>query len=174
MSRIVQLWRPRHHLRLKTLTRCPLFCVLALLSIPSFAAREEATFNVSINLPSNDFYVLPINPHLLQRDQIMNYNMVTKRLSTLREHFDVKNALGGITARVEGEPVLSNGRDLIALAVTFNGQPLGQVNTLVVSDVDAKLGKRVLIEIAAVVPTDSYMPGEYFGSVRLMFDALQP
>ncbi|WP_268946205.1 hypothetical protein [Pseudomonas gessardii] len=39
---------------------------------------------------------------------------------------------------------------------------------------EARAGKRVLLEIAAVEPPDGYVPGDYFGSVHLIFDALLP
>jgi hypothetical protein len=158
-------WRP---------TRWVLFCALALLSFSALAVREETTFHVSINVPSSDFYVLPINPQFLEREQVMSYNVVTERLSPLRELFDVRNVLGGINARLGFEPVLFNGVDLISLIVTFNGQRLDLVDTLVVSEADAKVGKRVALEIAALAPVDGYRPGQYFGSVQIVFDALQP
>ncbi|WP_256585960.1 CS1 type fimbrial major subunit [Pseudomonas sp. ICMP 460] len=150
------------------------FCVLASFSVEAFAAREEAVFQVSVTVPTSDFFVLPISPGFLEREQVMSYNPVTERLSTLREYFDVKNVLGGINARLGFEPVLSNGRDLIPLAVTFNGHRLELIETLVVPEAEAKAGKRVPLEIAAMPPEGGYVSGAYNGSVQIIFDALRP
>ncbi|WLH85920.1 CS1 type fimbrial major subunit [Pseudomonas sp. FP2338] len=147
---------------------------LALLSFSAIAAREEAVFHVSVKVPTNDFYVLAVNPGFVEREQVMSYNTVTGQLSALREHFDVKNARGGIQARLSYVPVLSNGPNSIALNVTFNGHPLDLDATLVVPEDEARAGKRVPLVIAAVQPEDGFVPGDYFGSVQIMFDALSP
>lgn len=165
MSRVTPAWR---------LPGLLMVCVLALSSFQAFAAREEAEFFVSVTVPTSEFFVLPVNPGFLEREQVMSYNPVTERLSPLRELFDVKNVLGGINARLGFEPVLSNGRDLIVLQVTFNGQRLDLTDTLVVPEAEAKAGKRVQLMIAATPPEDGYVGGAYYGSVQIIFDALRP
>ena len=107
---------------------CRVLTVLGLLSLLSFsalAAREEAVFQVSVKVPTSDFYVLPLNPGFLEREQTLNWNPVTETLTALREYFDVKNVLGAVDAYLAYEPVLFNGSDNIALNVTFNQQVLG-------------------------------------------------
>ncbi|MDQ0979314.1 CS1 type fimbrial major subunit [Pseudomonas synxantha] len=165
MTRFTLQWR---------LPACLLSGVLVLLSFPAGAAREEAVFQVSVKVPTSDFFVLPVNPGFLEQEQVMHYNLVTGRLTPLREHFDVKNALGGLNARLGFEPTLSNGRDSILLDVTFNGQPLSLEQTLVVADAEARAGKRVPLVIAAQEPDGEYAPGHYYGSVQIIFDAQQP
>lgn len=165
MSRVKQQWR---------LSWVPVFCVLASISFSATAAREETEFYVTVTVPTSDFFVLPINPGFLEREQVMNYNPVTERLTPLREYFDVKSVLGGINARLGFEPVLSNGRDLIPLEVTFNGRRLDLIETLVVPEDEAKTGKRVQLMIAATPPADGYVSGAYYGSVQVIFDALRP
>lgn len=147
---------------------------LALISFNALAAREEAVFQVSVKVPTSDFYVLPVNPGFLEREQIMSWNPVNETLSTLREHFDVKNVLGAVDAYLAYEPMLSNGGDTIALQVTFNQQVLGLSAQRVVEAPEAKPGKRVLLEIAALKPDAGYAPGQYFGNVQIIFDALRP
>ena len=44
----------------------------------------------------------------------------------------------------------------------------------VVPEAEARVGKRVLLEIAAQKPEDGYLPGQYFGNVQIIFDALRP
>jgi hypothetical protein len=151
-----------------------LLIVGVLLSAQALAIREVEVFDVSVTIPSHDFYVLPISPGFLEREQQMTWQLVPGRLKPLREHFDVKNSGGGIAARLGNEAILSNGRRSIALNVTFNGQVLNLDETLVVPETEARAGKRVLLEIAAVEPDDGYTPGDYFGSVHVLFDAVRP
>ncbi|WP_242175832.1 MULTISPECIES: CS1 type fimbrial major subunit [unclassified Pseudomonas] len=166
MNRSMPQWR---------LSAVLLLCGLVLLSFSAIAAREEAVFHVSVKVPTSDFFVLALNPGFLEREQVMHYNLVTGHLSPLREPFDVKNVLGGINARLGFAPVLSNGTDVIALQVTFNGHRLDVVDTLVVPENEARVGKRVPLVIAAEPPpVDGYLPGQYYGSVQIIFDALRP
>ncbi len=148
--------------------------LLSALSFSALAAREEAVFQVSVKVPTSDFYVLPLNPGFLEREQTLSWNPVTETLSALREPFDVKNVLGAVDAYLAYEPVLFNGRDNIALTVTFNQQVLGLDAMRVVPEAEARVGKRVLLEIAAQKPEDGYLPGQYFGNVQIIFDALRP
>jgi hypothetical protein len=146
-----------------------------LLSTPAQAIREVEVFDVSVTIPTQDFYVLPVDPGFLEREQQMVWELVPGRLRPLREHFDVKSSAGGINARLGALPTLFNGgRTYIDLSVTFNGQVLGLDDRLVVSHDEARLGKRVLLDISAVHPADGFTPGEYYGSVELLFDAVRP
>lgn len=140
----------------------------------ALAVREEQTFHVSVTIPTSEFYVLPVNPGFLEREQVMAWNPVSAELSPLREHFDVKNASGSISARLVAEPFLFNGRERIDLAVRFNGQLLSLLETPVVDEQQARVGQRVRLEIAATTPPDGYAPGQYYGTVQLMFDAVNP
>lgn len=148
--------------------------VFTLISFIAVAAREEAVFQVSVKVPTSDFYVLPVNSGFLEREQVMSYNPVSETLTPLREHFDVKNVLGAVDAYLAYEPVLFNGADNIALKVTFNQRLLGLAAQRVVEETEARQGKRVLLEIAAQRPDDGYPPGQYFGNVQIIFDALRP
>ncbi|NMX61205.1 adhesin [Pseudomonas sp. WS 5111] len=158
----------------KVLTATLLLLAVALLSTQALAIREEQVFDVTVSIPTADFYVLPIRPAFLERQQEMTWNLVTRTLKPLREQFDVKNSGGGIVARLGQLPTLSNGRRLILLNVEFNGQLLDLTDTQVVSAEQARAGKRVQLEISAVEPEDGYVAGDYFGSVHLIFDALRP
>lgn len=140
----------------------------------ALAIREEQTFHVSVTIPTSEFYVLPVNPGFLEREQVMTWNPVSAELSPLREHFDVKNASGSISARLAAEPYLFNGRERVDLAVRFNGQLLSLLDTPVVDEQQARVGQRVRLEIAALKPVEGYSPGQYYGTVQLMFDAVNP
>jgi hypothetical protein len=152
------------------------FLVIALgLSVTRLdAAVERETFEVSVTIPTADFYVLPVDPQLVQREQKLAYNPVTAQLAPLRASFDVKNVGGAIGARLDQEAYLFNGTDRVNLRVTFNEVELGVAQREVVPTADARPGKRVGLEIAAIKPDDDYRPGHYFGTVHMVFDAIAP
>lgn len=158
----------------KTLTPILSIATLMPLGMAAHAALERETFEVSVTIPTADFYVLPVDPQLVQRTQILAYNTVTSQLSSLRALFDVKNVGGSIAGRLGDEAYLSNGTDRIDLRVTFNGVELTLDQSELVSIADARPGKRVNLEIAAIKPPDDYLPGQYFGTVHMLFDAVLP
>lgn len=138
------------------------------------AAVERETFEVSVTIPTADFFVLPVDPQLVQREQALAYNPVSSTLATLRASFDVKNIGGAIGARLDQEAYLFNGTDRVDLRVTFNDVELSLAQSEVVSIADARPGKRVGLEIAAIKPDDDYRPGNYYGTVHMVFDAIAP
>lgn len=70
---------------------------------------------------------------------------------------------------------MDNSHD-IALRVLFNGKQLSELESSeVVSLAEAAPGKRVLLEILPTPPADGvYKPGNYFGSVNMIFNAVMP
>jgi hypothetical protein len=150
--------------------------LLTLASVCAHAVVERAIFEVRVTIPTADFYVLPTDPDWIGREQKLNWDLTAQELSPLRKHFDVKNSNGGITARLNEEAYLSNGRavDNIALDVQFNRIKLRVNDASVISEIDGKTGKRVELVISAVKPNDGYKPGEYYGSVHMIFEAVVP
>lgn len=140
------------------------------------AIVERETFEVSVSIPSAEFYVIPSEPDWIHQEQTLPFNSVAGAFTPLRKNFDVKNVNGGISARLSVEPYLSNGRDTddIPLTVTFNRQRLSLVAEQVITALDGQAGQRVGLEVAAVVPADGYKPGNYYGSVHMIFEALAP
>ena len=136
-----------------------------------FAAREEQTFEVSVDVPTYWLFVIPVDPRFLEQEQLMSWDVMTESMRPIRTEFDVVSTRGTVTARLGYEPVLSNGRDLIALDVTFNRQPLNLSDTPVVVASDSFPGKRVQLLIEAVKPATGFVPGQYYGSVQIIFDA---
>jgi hypothetical protein len=151
----------------------------ALLASPwAYAAREVHTFDVFVTIPTQAFYVIPSDPGWIHREQRLPWNLTASTLGSLRKYFDVKNEAGSIEARLDGRPYLSNGTDAhdIGLRVLFNGVLLSELdNREVVSMSEAAPGKRILLEIVPVPPVDGgYKPGNYFGSVNMIFNAVLP
>ena len=77
-------------------------------------------------------------------------------------------------ARRAEEAYLSNGRERIDLRVRFNNVELTLDSNHVVSAIEARPGRQVPLEIAAIKPADEYKPGDYYGTVHMVFDATAP
>ncbi|WP_339545596.1 CS1 type fimbrial major subunit [Pseudomonas sp. RA_35y_Pfl2_P32] len=151
---------------------------LTLVSAQVFAAREEHRFEVSVDIPTLGFYVIPAESNWIHLQQTLPWNINTKVLEGLRKNFDVKHDSSAIEARLEGQPYLSNGRDEqnIYLRVSFNGRELSHdpQPREVVSVAQAMTGGRFPLEIKPIVPPGGYQPGQYYGSVQVMFNAAAP
>ncbi|MDZ5433665.1 CS1 type fimbrial major subunit [Pseudomonas fluorescens] len=151
---------------------------LALMSAWAFAAREEIEFFVSVNIPTLNFYVIPSEPNWIHREQVLPWDVNTRKLGGLRRTFDVKHDSSAIEARLESYPHLANGRDSrenINLLVSFNGKELSHhpVPQQVVTAEEARGGARVMLEIK---PRDdsTYYPGDYYGTVNIIFNVAAP
>jgi len=140
----------------------------------AWGAVERETFELYVTIPTADFYVLPLDPQLVQREQRLPFSTITSDLSPLRATYEVKNSNGSIGARLGEEAYLSNGRDRIDLRVRFNGVVLTLDSAQVVTAAEARPGRQVPLEIAAVKPDDDYKPGDYYGTVHMVFDATAP
>ncbi|MGF6088133.1 CS1 type fimbrial major subunit [Pseudomonas sp. 18173] len=149
-----------------------------LVSASTFAAREEHTFEVSVDIPTLGFYVIPAESDWIHQEQTLPWNLNTSTLDGLRKNFDVRHDTSAIEARLESEPYLSNGREEqnIYLRVTFNGQELShepQPRQLVPAD-QAMSGGRFPLEIRPLPPAGGYKPGNYYANVLLVFSAAAP
>lgn len=152
--------------------------VLALISSPAFAAREEHRFEVSVDIPTLGFYVIPSETDWIHREQTLPWNLETKTLGGLRKNFDIKHDSSAIHARLESEPYLANGRDEqnIYLRVMFNGKELSHdaQPREVLTVAQATAGGRFALEIQPKVPVGGYKSGTYQGNVQLIFSAAAP
>ncbi|VVP15434.1 hypothetical protein PS838_03563 [Pseudomonas fluorescens] len=155
-----------------------LMAMTVLMGSSAWAAREEHIFEVSVIIPTLAFYVIPAEPDWIHRPQRLNWNISNSTLSSVRKHFDVRHDSSAIEARLETAPYLSNGKpgDDIALRVSFNGVELSPdiAPRQVVSAADAMTGSRVLLQIDPVKPEGGYKPGDYSGSVLVLFSAKAP
>jgi hypothetical protein len=109
--------------------------IVLCLSVPTsihpavFAAQEKHTFEVSVDIPTLGFYVLPSEADWIHREQTLPWDIHTSTLLGLRKSFDVKTDGSAIEARLESFPYLTAGgdsRDNIVLRVSFNGKELAQ------------------------------------------------
>ncbi|RON78329.1 CS1 type fimbrial major subunit [Pseudomonas fluorescens] len=163
---------------IKQCTVVALIAAAALSCDAAWAAREEHTFEVTLNVPSRPFYIIPAEPDWIHRPQRLDWNHPTSSLSSVRKYFDVRHDTSAIEARLETDAYLSNGRptDDIRLRVTFNEVELSAEMTprLVVSQAEAAVGTRVLLQIDPIRPEGGYRPGDYAGNVLLLFSARAP
>lgn len=155
-----------------------LLAVAGAMSHGAWAAREERTFEVFVSVPKRPFYIVPTESDWIHRPQQLSWNVANATMGGLRKHFDVRHDTSAIEARLDGAPYLSNGRsgEDIPLRVSFNGVELSPdiQPREVVSRADAAAGSRVLLEIQPVKPPGGYRPGDYAGSVMLLFNARAP
>lgn len=151
--------------------------VLILFSAESFAAREEHRFEVSVDIPTLGFYVIPAETDWIHREQILPWNISTKSLGGMRKHFDLRHDTSAIEARLENVAFLSNGREEqnIYLRVSFADTVLThETPRQVVSAEQARAGGRYALEIQPITPPGGYKPGNYYGNVHLIFNAAAP
>ncbi|MBC8979426.1 fimbrial assembly protein [Pseudomonas lurida] len=158
----------------KLLTRLLVLTALVFTAGYARAIEERHAFDVSVTIPVHEAYVLPSEPDWMGQEQELAWNLVTSQLSRLRKNFDVKNLSGGVAARLGAEPYLFNGRYRIDLRVLFNQVPLTLDSAEVVNAAEAQIGRRAELEIAAIEPDEGYKPGEYYGTVHIVFDFLAP
>ncbi|MBN2979012.1 hypothetical protein BFW88_22445 [Pseudomonas fluorescens] len=147
---------------------------LALNSSLAFAAGEgRASINLVATVPATTFHVQPVDPDLIAKDQVLNYNPANGDLSNLRAQFDTRHTAGRIDASLESAAVLYNGSASVPLGVTFNGVTL-TVGTAkpVVTKEEASAGRRVDMVITPTKPGSGYEPGAYTGQVHMVFDAV--
>jgi hypothetical protein len=63
--------------------------VLALSSSMAFAATEaKHSISIVAHVPSDDFYAVPVDSDLVNKDQDMSYNPGTDSMKTVDGHFE--------------------------------------------------------------------------------------
>ncbi|MGE8066042.1 CS1 type fimbrial major subunit [Pseudomonas sp. NPDC089569] len=147
--------------------------VLALGSSAVFAAGE-ARHSISLvaHVPTNGFYVVPVDPDLVNKDQDMSYSPTTGSMGQVNGFFDVRNNNGSVHASLESVPKLIAGADTIDLKVEFNNKELTTTPQMVVGEAESDVNFRAPLRISAKGTT--FAPGDYTGAVTMMFDAVPP
>jgi len=163
---------------IKQCTAAALMAATALTVTGAWAAREEHTFVVSLNIPSRPFYIIPAEPDWIHRPQRLEWDYQRSTLSGLQRNFDVRHDSSAIEARLLYEPYLENGRpgEVIYLRVSFNDIELSShaASRQVLSEEEAGGGKRVALKIDPIEPEGGYRSGDYQGTVVLFFTARAP
>ncbi|EUB71649.1 hypothetical protein PMI27_005216 [Pseudomonas sp. GM41(2012)] len=147
--------------------------VLALSSSAVFAAGE-ARHSISLiaHVPTNGFYVVPVDPDLVNKDQDMSFRPSTGTMGEVNGFFDVRNNNGSVHASLESVPRLIAGASTINLQVALNNVVLTTTPQIVVGETESNVNYRAPLNIKAVGST--FAPGDYTGAVTMMFDAVPP
>ncbi|EJN22445.1 hypothetical protein PMI36_03143 [Pseudomonas sp. GM79] len=147
--------------------------ILALSSSMAFAAGE-ARHSISLiaTVPENGFYVTPVDPDLVNKDQDMSPRTGSNTLTPLVGYFDVRNNNGSVHASVESTPMLYGGANTIPLTVAFNGVTLTTTPQLVVGEQESDANYRAALNISAV--GTNHPAADYTGTVAMSFDAVLP
>lgn len=147
--------------------------VLALGSSMAFGAGE-ARHSISLiaHVPTNGFYVVPVDPDLVNKDQDMSYQPSTGKMGEVNAFFDVRNNNGSVHASLVSAPRLISGAAAIDLQVKFNNTVLTTTPQLVVGEAESDANFRAPLKIAAL--GNNFQPGDYTGAVTMMFDAVPP
>ncbi|SEJ15106.1 adhesin [Pseudomonas sp. NFACC07-1] len=135
------------------------------------ADDARAAIHITANIPNKQFHVMPRDPEF-GKNEFMYYNPVTKRLSPVRQIFDVKNTDGSVHAFLEGGPWLDNGQNHIVTVVEFNNVYLTQSPREVVDDATSTPGTTAEMHIYAPFPIIPRQSGLYTGQFTVVFDAV--
>lgn len=139
-------------------------------------AEERYTINLSANVPSDKFHVLPVDVGWISQPQEMHYNHITGKLNIFEKLFQFRNDSGAIQASLtgnltaEGKPYLSNGKDIIPLVVSFNNKEISNSSDMVVPDTMAKAGGRTMLKISQAGNEKLAVSGSFTGNVDIIFE----
>lgn len=137
---------------------------------------QSYTINLTATVPSDAFQVIPVDTGWIDQTQNMGYDIATSKLQIFEKQFQYKNTSGGIQATLtgnlntDGKPQLSNGSDVIPLAVTFNGVALSNAATTVVTADAAQAGGRTALKISQADDSALTVNGVFTGSVAMIFE----
>ncbi|MEX5689216.1 MULTISPECIES: CS1 type fimbrial major subunit [Pseudomonas] len=147
--------------------------LLALGSSGAFAAGEAAhSISIVAHVPTNGFYVVPVDPDLVTKDQRMDHNPGTGKMDEVKGFFDVRNNNGSVHASVVTAPKLISGADTIDLKVELNGKELTTTPQQVVGEAESDVNYRAALRISSTNATPA--AGDYTGVVAMVFDAVPP
>lgn len=154
-----------------------LFSCAVIGGVAAHAADSQSyTINLTATVPSDSFHVIPVDAGWIDQTQDMGYDIATSKLKVFEKQFQYKNTAGGIQATLtgnlssDGNPQLSNGTDVIPLAVSFNNVALSKTATTVVEAAAAKAGGRTALRIAQADDKALDVNGSFTGSVSMIFE----
>lgn len=157
----------------KSLAAAAVIC--ATFGVAHAADPLSYTINLSASVPSDSFQVIPVDTGWIDQTQDMGYDIATSKLQVFEKQFQYKNTAGAIQASLtgnlnNGKPQLSNGTDVIPLAVTFNNVALSDSAATVVAVDAAKAGGRTALRISQATDAALTVNGSFTGSVSMLFE----
>ncbi|EBH1361848.1 adhesin [Salmonella enterica subsp. enterica serovar Napoli] len=166
----------RQFTAIKTTLAAALISCAAMTGAAHAEDSQSYTINLSATVPSDSFQVLPVDAGWIDQTQDMGYDIASSRLQVFEKQFQYKNTAGAIQATLtgnlnsDGKPQLSNGSDVIPLAVTFNNKPVTRTATEVVSASAAQAGGRTALKITQSEEAPLTVSGLFTGSVAMIFE----
>lgn len=143
--------------------------VLAMSASMAFAATEaKHSISLVAHVPADDFYAVPVDADLVNKDQDMSFNPGTNSMREVNGHFDVLHTAGKVNARLEGVPKLIGGNNTIDLKVELNGKTLTTTSQEVVGDTESNTRYRAPFKISATGAKPA--AGDYTGVVMLVVE----
>lgn len=154
---------------LKKLAFAAPLTALAMSASMAFAATEaKHSISLIAHVPADDFYAVPVDSDLVNKDQDMSYNPSTDAMREVNGHFDVLHTAGKVHARLEGVPKLIAGNSTIDLKVELNGKTLTTDSQEVVGATESNTRFRAPFKISA--PAGKPVAGDYTGVVMLVVE----
>ncbi|HED3542982.1 TPA: adhesin [Enterobacter hormaechei subsp. hormaechei] len=166
----------RHFNVIKTTLAAAFISCAAMTGAANATESQSYTINLSATVPSDTFQVIPVDAGWNDQTQDMGYDIASSKLQIFEKPFQYKNTAGAIQATLtgnlnsDGKPQLSNGTDVIPLAVSFNNTPLSKTATEVVSESAAKAGGRTSLKITQADDAALTVNGMFTGSVAMIFE----
>lgn len=130
------------------------------------------TIQMTATIPTNNFYVEPVDPTWIGKTQNLAWNPLNQTLGSWQQEFDVKHAGGSIHAHLDAPAKMYGGSETFDLDVTFNGKAITTTAAEVVTEAQAANNYRTRLAIVPKKPTTGYVAGDYSGTVALIFDAV--
>ncbi|WAC46443.1 hypothetical protein OU997_09895 [Pseudomonas sp. SL4(2022)] len=157
----------------------PTISCLALVLAGEVAAdsqKQEITYTAVIQIPTVNFYVFPINRQLFTEEHNLHWNVSTARFSPFLTYLKVRNNAGGITARTTANDThlnnISSNKHSLPVHIAINKI---KIDTLPRTIVDAKTAlHETTIPLELTVPEADLHPGQYKGSIRIIFESEAP
>lgn len=140
------------------------------------AESVEHTVTVTAQVPSENFYVVPVGDWMAAT-QKLQFNPSTRKLDPISHQMDVKSTIGPVKGYLLYEPALSraNGKEEIGLAVNFADTTLTTESQELMALAEVQNGRKVSFEIVPdTAPEEGYKAGNYQGVISMVFESEAP
>lgn len=146
----------------------------ALLATSSAAIADDQTelqFQLEANIPAQQYFVEFQDPAFGTTTQTMTWDNVNEKLEDVSTTLLAKNNVGKITAHLDSAALLSDGNQTIPLTVSINNLalPVGATNAVEIINATTNTTQSLPLNVTPT-GTPTYVPGDYNGAVKMMFD----
>ncbi|HHK4130841.1 TPA: CS1 type fimbrial major subunit [Enterobacter roggenkampii] len=149
--------------------------IFAALLATSFVAmaddQTELQFELEANIPAQQYFVEFQDPAFGTTTQTMAWDNVNDKLEEVSTTLLAKNNVGKITAFLDSPAALTSGTDTIPLTVSIGSLalPVGSTGAVEIVNATTNTTQSLALNVAPT-GTPTYVPGDYTGAVKMMFD----